>query len=67
VFVRVDGGIAGNEAATVELFRKVPTDKTGIFIRITVLRAGQIGNAGWGMMGHTDDDVIPCAILNNQE
>jgi hypothetical protein len=67
VFVRVDGGIAGDDAAAVELFRYVPTDKTGIFIRITVFRARQIRNSGRGMMRNTDDDVISFAILYNQE
>jgi hypothetical protein len=65
VFIGIDGGIAGYDAAAIEVFRYVSADETGIFIRITVLRAWQSGNTSRRMMGYTDDDIKPRALFYN--
>jgi hypothetical protein len=65
VFVWIDGVITGDDTAAVELICKISTNETDVFVRITMLRAGQKGHARWGMVGHTYDDVKPRAFFND--
>jgi hypothetical protein len=67
VLVGINGGIAGDDTAAVEVLGNLPADEPGIFVRVAVLGTGHPGGTRRGVMGYTHDNVRTVTGFHHQE